>query len=69
MDTRLVPVEQGEAVPAGFERNSLVALSECATAVAGRASDMLGAAAPAAPAPQADNGPGLRAHALPGGRR
>ena len=34
MDTRLVPVEQGEAVPAGFERNSLVALSECATAVA-----------------------------------
>ena len=62
MDTRLVPVEQGEAVPAGFERNSLVALSECATAVAGRASDMLGAAAPAAPAapaPQADNGPGF----------
>ena len=58
MDTRLVPVEKGEAVPAGFERNSLVALSECAAAVAGRASNMLGSAAQA-PAPQADNGPGF----------
>ncbi|MEG6592766.1 outer membrane protein assembly factor BamA, partial [Desulfovibrio sp. 1188_IL3213] len=34
MDTRLVPVQQGEAIPAGFERNSLVALSDCASTLA-----------------------------------
>lgn len=29
MDTRIVPVYSGDAVPPGFERNSLTALSEC----------------------------------------
>ena len=51
METRLVPVYKGEAVPASFERQSLLALGECAQALAQRASSM---AAPAqAPAPQA----------------
>ncbi|GAB1254437.1 outer membrane protein assembly factor BamA [Desulfovibrio falkowii] len=59
MDTRLVPVQQGEAVPAGFERNSLVALSDCASTLAGRAAELTGAsAAPAAPQ-SGDDGPGL----------
>lgn len=59
MDTRLVPVEQGEAVPAGFERNSLVALSECASTLAGRAAGMLGAGAAAPAVRPKDSGPGL----------
>ncbi|MFT4302919.1 MAG: outer membrane protein assembly factor BamA [Desulfovibrio sp.] len=58
MDTRLVPVQQGEAVPAGFERNTLVALGDCASALASRAAEMTKAnAAPVAQ--QADNGPGF----------
>ena len=58
MDTRLVPVQQGEAVPAGFERNSLVALSDCASTLASRAAEMT--KVNTAPAPQvADNGPGF----------
>lgn len=47
METRLVPVTQGEAVPASFERDSLVALSECVKAIADRAADMAGEAEPA----------------------
>ncbi|MDR3361926.1 MAG: outer membrane protein assembly factor BamA [Desulfovibrio sp.] len=42
MDTRLVPVEKGDAVPEGFERDSLVSLTECANALATRAAGMLG---------------------------
>ena len=34
MDTRIVPVYEGEAVPAGFERNSLTSLNECAAVLA-----------------------------------
>lgn len=41
MESRLVPVEEGEAVPASFERDSLLALGECANALADRASSML----------------------------
>lgn len=43
MDTRLVPVEQGEAVPATFERQSLLALGECAQAISQRSAQMTGA--------------------------
>lgn len=62
MDTRLVPVEEGQAVPARFERDSLLALSECAGDLAGRAASVMGAGAPtpaAAPlaAPAADRAP------------
>lgn len=48
LDTRLVPVQQGEAVPVGFDRSSLLALPECAGALAGRAAELVGAQ-PAAP--------------------
>ena len=62
MDTRLAPVEEGQAVPARFERDSLLALSECAGDLAGRAASVMGAGAPtpaAAPlaAPAADRAP------------
>ena len=42
METRLVPVAKGEAVPAAFERSSLLALSECAETISKRAADMAG---------------------------
>ena len=61
MDTRLVPVEEGQAVPARFERDSLIALSECAGELAGRAASVLGsggaAASTPAPAPAAERAP------------
>lgn len=41
METRLVPVTSGEAVPATFERDSLLALGECAQAIAERSGSML----------------------------
>ena len=41
LDTRLVPVKQGEAVPATFERDSLLALGECAGTLASRAVGVL----------------------------
>lgn len=41
MESRIVPVEAGEAVPASFERQSLLALGECANALADRASVMM----------------------------
>lgn len=41
METRIVPVDAGEAVPASFERQSLLALGECANILADRASNML----------------------------
>ena len=49
LDTRLVPVKQGEAVPATFERDSLLALGECAGTLASRAVGVLqgGTALPA----------------------
>ncbi|MDR2572861.1 MAG: outer membrane protein assembly factor BamA [Desulfovibrio sp.] len=47
MDTRIVPIKGGEAVPAVFERGSLTALAECAADIAGRAANMLGTAPPA----------------------
>lgn len=54
METRIVPVQMGEAVPATFERQSLLALGECAQAIAQRAAGMGSAsstpAAPEAPA-------------------
>ncbi|WP_366522959.1 POTRA domain-containing protein, partial [Desulfovibrio sp.] len=54
METRLVPVYKGDAVPASFERQSLLALGECAQALAARASSMTAPAeAPAAQAAQA----------------
>ena len=43
METRLVPVDTGQPVPAGFERDSLLALEECSALIAGRAAQMLGA--------------------------
>ena len=50
MDTRLVPVEEGQAVPARFERDSLIALAECASDLAGRAASVMGAGSAPAPA-------------------
>lgn len=41
METRLVPVEDGQPVPTGFERDSLLALEECAAVVASRAAQMV----------------------------
>lgn len=41
METRLVPVAEGEAVPASFERDSLLALGECAQTIARRSSSMM----------------------------
>ncbi|MFC4678609.1 outer membrane protein assembly factor BamA [Desulfovibrio legallii] len=61
MDTRLVPLN-GAAVPAAFERNSLLALDECAATLATRAAQLTGAGASAAPtatAAPADGGPDL----------
>lgn len=53
MESRLVPVDEGEVVPASFERDSLLALGECASALADRASVMLPAAPePESPAPE-----------------
>lgn len=49
LETRLVPVEQGEPVPAAFERQTLLALDECAQGISQRASDMLKTQAPQAP--------------------
>lgn len=43
METRLVPVNEGQAVPESFERDSLAALPECASTLAGRAAQVLGA--------------------------
>lgn len=51
METRIVPVENGEAVPASFERQSLLALGECAQAISERAVS-LAAPAPAAQEPE-----------------
>ena len=51
MDTRLVPVNGGQASPAAFERSSLLDLGACAAELAGQAASTLGATpAPAAPA-------------------
>ncbi|MBD5552896.1 MAG: outer membrane protein assembly factor BamA [Desulfovibrio sp.] len=50
METRIVPTEQGEVVPATFERQSLLALGECAEAIAQRSATMTGQAQPAASA-------------------
>ncbi|WP_296304706.1 outer membrane protein assembly factor BamA [uncultured Desulfovibrio sp.] len=50
MDTRLVPVKEGQAVPARFERDSLLALAECASDLAGRAASVMGAGEASAPA-------------------
>ena len=41
METRLVPVHEGSPLPVGFERNSLVALNECTSALASRVQDVL----------------------------
>ncbi len=60
METRLVPVDKGEVVPAAFERQSLLALGECASALAARASSMVARPAVAAPQPApAASGTGL----------
>ena len=51
MDTRLVPVGEGNAVPASFERPSTAALKDCAATLANRSAEILGEPAqPAAPA-------------------
>ncbi|MBD5607443.1 MAG: outer membrane protein assembly factor BamA, partial [Desulfovibrio sp.] len=52
METRAVPVDEGEAVPASFERDSLLALDECAQTLASRASSMVGSVAQTAQAPE-----------------
>ncbi|MBQ7586359.1 MAG: hypothetical protein IJU40_08945, partial [Desulfovibrionaceae bacterium] len=41
METRLVPVAEGQAVPLGFEKNSLLGLSECTQSIASRASQVV----------------------------
>ena len=41
METRMVPTEEGGAVPANFERQSLTSLDECAAALAKRATSMV----------------------------
>ncbi|MDE5831874.1 MAG: outer membrane protein assembly factor BamA, partial [Desulfovibrio sp.] len=46
METRLVPVDGGEPIPATFERDSLLALDECAQTLASRAASMRPAPAP-----------------------
>lgn len=53
METRLVPMKGGEAVPAAFERQTLLALGECAQDLARRAAEMAApeSAAPNAPEP------------------
>ena len=51
LQSLLVPVNEGQAKPANFDRPSLLSLNECAAAMAGQASGMLAAgAAAAAPA-------------------
>lgn len=57
LETRLVPVEDGEAVPATFERQSMLALGECAEALADRAQGIAGQIAAPAQA-QAQESPG-----------
>ena len=57
MDTRIVPVYSGEAVPAGFERNSLTALTECTTALAKRAAEVANPATAAEAAPKKSDAP------------
>ena len=44
METRLVPVSSGQAVPVGFEKGSLLALSECTSQIAGKAGQVLSGA-------------------------
>ena len=57
LQSLLVPVNEGQARPANFDRSSLLSLNECAAAMAGQASGMLaGADAPAA-APAASSAP------------
>ena len=51
LQSLLVPVNEGQAKPANFDRPSLLSLNECAAAMAGQASGMLAGAAAAAPAP------------------
>ncbi len=48
MDTRLVPVMDGSAVPASFERSSTAALKDCAATLANRTVEILGEPAQAA---------------------
>ena len=50
LQSLLVPVNEGQAKPANFDRPSLLSLNECAAAMAGQASGMLAGAAAAAPA-------------------
>lgn len=56
METRLVPVNDGSPVPLGFERDSLVSLSECASVVAGKASGLVGSSS-AKPEGKAEGAP------------
>ena len=48
LQSLLVPVNEGQAKPANFDRPSLLSLNECAAAMAGQASGMLAGAAAAA---------------------
>ena len=57
MDTRIVPVYSGDAVPAGFERNSLTALSECTSALAKRAAEVANPTTAAEAAPKKSDSP------------
>ena len=57
MDTRIVPVYSGDAVPAGFERNSLTALSECTAALAKRAAEVANPATAAEATPKKSDAP------------
>ena len=57
MDTRIVPVYEGEAVPAGFERNSLTSLNECAAVLAKRAAEIANPATAAEAAPKKSDAP------------
>ena len=50
LQSLLVPVNEGQARPANFDRPSLLSLNECAAAMAGQASGMLAGAGAAAPA-------------------
>lgn len=42
METRMAPVDAGEAIPASYERQTLLALDECAQNIATRAAESLG---------------------------
>ena len=57
MDTRIVPVYEGEAVPAGFERNTLTSLNECAAILAKRAAEISNPATTAEAAPPKSDAP------------